>query len=201
MFRLRKFTFVAVSLLCVLLLKTSVLATQNRDESLNEAAALNDEAIACVTDHQYQRAVDLLKRTIALQPNLFMAHYNLGRVYQMTDELDLAIESFKHALELNPEFVAALHELGVSYNKSARYGDAVECLKRAVKLQPDRVDLLTELGFAYSNDGRAREAVAVLKEAIRSKPDFVDAYTIWEWRISKRARLLTRSKHCSRPSA
>src|ERR1700750_537541 len=148
MFRLRKFRFFAV----LLLLTTNAIATQNRDETFNEAAELNDEAVACVKDHHYQQAVDLLKKAIALQPNLFMAHYNLGRVYQMTGESDLAIESFKHAVDLNPEFVAALHELGVSYNKSARYGDAVECLKRAVKLEPGRLDLLTELGFAYSND-------------------------------------------------
>jgi tetratricopeptide (TPR) repeat protein len=102
MFRLKKFTFVAVSLL---LLITNARATQ----TLNEAAELNDEAVACVKDHQYQRAVDLLKRAIALQPNLSMAHYNLGRTYQMTDEVDLAIEAFKHAVDLNPEFVAALH--------------------------------------------------------------------------------------------
>src|SRR5678816_360278 len=159
MFRLRKFTFVAV----LLLLITNVRATQNRDETINEAAELNDEAVACVKDHQYQQAVDLLKRTSALQPKRFIAHYNLGRVYQMTGELDLAIEAFKHAVDLNPDFVAALHELGVSYNRSGRYADAVECLERAVKLQPGRVDLLTELGFSYSSDGRAPEAVAVLK--------------------------------------
>jgi tetratricopeptide (TPR) repeat protein len=83
------------------LLRQSGLAIQNRDETLNEAAELNDEAVACVKDHQYQQAVDLLKSAIALQPKLSMAHYNLGRVYQMTDDLDLAIESFKHAVDLN----------------------------------------------------------------------------------------------------
>lgn len=176
MFRLREFAFIAVPLLFVLLLKTNALATQYRDETPRTAAELNEEAVACVKDHQYQQAVELLKAAIALQPNLAMAHYNLGRVYQITNEWDLAIDAFKHAIDLNPEFVAAFHELGFSYNQTARYGDAVECLQRAVKLQPTRVDLLTELGFAYSNNGRVPEAVALLKEAVRLKPDFVDAY-------------------------
>ncbi|HKG60447.1 MAG TPA: hypothetical protein VKB05_11870 [Pyrinomonadaceae bacterium] len=48
MFRLRKLTFVAV----LLLLITNVQATQNRDETLNGAAELNDEAVACVKDHR-----------------------------------------------------------------------------------------------------------------------------------------------------
>ena len=145
MFRLRKLAFVAVPLLFVLLLKTNAPATQNRDETPKTAVELNDEAVACVKDHQYQQAVELLKTAIALQPKVAMVHYNLGRVYQITNELELAIEAFKHAVDLNPEFVAALHELGILYNQTARYGDAAEYLQRAVKLEPTRVDLLTEL--------------------------------------------------------
>lgn len=44
MFRLRKLTYVAV-LVCVLLLNINVLATQQRDEAVNEAAELNDQAV------------------------------------------------------------------------------------------------------------------------------------------------------------
>jgi hypothetical protein len=60
MFRLRKFTLVAVPLLCVLLFTTKEGASQNRDDSIDEAVELNNQAVDCVKDHQYQRAVDLL---------------------------------------------------------------------------------------------------------------------------------------------
>src|SRR6185503_5542173 len=116
-------------------LATNAGASQSRDESITEAAELNNEAVVCVKDHQYEHAVELLKKAIALRPDLATGHYNLGRIYQMRNELDLAIEAFKHAVELNEGFVEALYELGISYNRSERYAEAVECLTRAVKFQ------------------------------------------------------------------
>ena len=150
MFRSGKFKFVAASFLCVLLWDANALASRNRDESIEEAAELNGQAILCVKHHQYDQAVELLKKAITLRPDFTSAYYNLGRIYQMRNELDPAIEAFRHAVDLKADFVEALHELGISYNRSERYGEAVECLTRAVQLQPGRADLLTELGFAYS---------------------------------------------------
>src|SRR4030095_6603700 len=124
MFRLRKFKLVAASLLCLLLLGTNAGANQNRDESIAEATELNNEAVVCVKDHQYDQAVGLLKKAIALRPDLSMGHYNLGRIYEMRDEFDLAIGAFNHAVDLNPSFVEALYELGISYNRSERHAEA-----------------------------------------------------------------------------
>ena len=121
MFRLRKFTFVAAPLLCVLLFTTNAGASQNRDDSIDEAVELNNQAVDCVKDHQYQQAVDLLKKAITLRPDHAMAHYNLGRIYQMRNELNLAIEEYKYAVELNPNFVDAFYQLGISYNTTERF--------------------------------------------------------------------------------
>src|ERR1043165_7711995 len=121
MFRSGNFKLVAVSLLFLLLLGINAAASQSRDESIAEAAELNNEAVVCANDHHYDQAVELLKKAIALRPDLATGHYNLGRIYQMRDELDLAIEAFKHAVDLNPDFVEALHALGISYNRSEHY--------------------------------------------------------------------------------
>jgi hypothetical protein len=64
MFRSKKFRLVAASLLCLLLLGTNAGASQSRDESIAEAAELNNEAVVCVKDHQYEQAVELLKKRL-----------------------------------------------------------------------------------------------------------------------------------------
>src|SRR5262245_40996829 len=104
MFRLRELRLVAASLVCLLLAGTNAGASQNRDKSIADAAELNNEAVVCVKDHQYEQAVELLKRAIALRPDLSRLHYNLGSIYQTRNEFDLAIGAFNHAVDLNPGF-------------------------------------------------------------------------------------------------
>jgi tetratricopeptide (TPR) repeat protein len=91
MSRISKFLFVALSLLCVLLLWTNAGASQGRADSGDEATELNNQAIDCVNDHHYEQALGLLKKAIALHPNHPVAYYNLGRIYQLRDEWELAI--------------------------------------------------------------------------------------------------------------
>src|SRR6185369_2146202 len=129
---------------------TNAAARDAREESANQAAELNNQAVVRAKDHHYEEAIAVLKKAIALRPDLPMAYYNLGRIYQMIDQWELAIDAFKHALAVQPEFVDAIHQLAVSYNSTERYADAMECSQRALQLQPGRVDSLTELGFAYS---------------------------------------------------
>ena len=166
-----RFVFVAASLFWVLLLWTNAAASP-----ADEAAELNNRAVVCVQEHNYEEAVALLKKAIALQPALPTTYYNLGRIYQFIEEWDLSIEAFKQTLALKPAFADAMHQLAVSYNNTQRYAEAVECLKQVLQLQPDRPESLTELGFAYSKQGHTQEATEFLKEAIRIQPDFGDAY-------------------------
>jgi hypothetical protein len=80
MFRRKKLVLVATPLLCVLLSGgLAVAATKEMpDRSADEAASLSNNAVASATGHRYAEAIDLLKRAIALQPELYVAHYNLG---------------------------------------------------------------------------------------------------------------------------
>jgi tetratricopeptide (TPR) repeat protein len=166
----KRFVFVAASLFWVLLLWTNAGASP-----ADEATELNNRAVVCVQNQNYEEAVGLLKKAIALQPDLHTAYYNLGRIYLFIGEWDLAIEAFKQTLALKPASTEAMHQLAVSYNQSERYAEAVEYLK-VLQLQPARPDSLTELGFAYSQQGHPQEAIGFFKDAIRIRPDFSDAY-------------------------
>src|SRR5512138_2890525 len=122
---LKKLVFLAAPLLFALLSPVFAFGgpNKNSDELSDEVAALNNEAIACVNAHRYQAGIDLLEQAIALQPDFAMAHYNLGRIYELQNRFSPAINAFKHAVLLNPALAAAYHHLGISYNRIGRYAD------------------------------------------------------------------------------
>jgi tetratricopeptide (TPR) repeat protein len=64
----KRFVFVAASLFWVLLLWTNAGASP-----ADEATELNNRAVVCVQNQNYEEAVGLLKKAIALQPDLHTA--------------------------------------------------------------------------------------------------------------------------------
>ena len=73
-------------------------ANQTPEQTSVEATALNNQAVASADARRYQEAIESLKRAIALQPNLTMAHYNLGCIYQYEGHFDLSIDPLKQAV-------------------------------------------------------------------------------------------------------
>ena len=128
MFKREKLVLAVAILLCVFSSSTAAFAATEplTDESAAEAVSLNNMAVTSAREHRYEEAIDLLKRAIALQPDQYMAHYNLGCLFQVKQNFDLAIGAFKETLRLKPEFADAYHHLGVSYNQTKQYADAIE---------------------------------------------------------------------------
>src|SRR5215204_2451639 len=98
MLKIRNFVFVGTALLGVLLFWTNAEAGQVHTETVDEARVLNNKAVDCVENHHYDEALELLKKAVALRSDFTMARYNLGRIYQMREEVDLAIEEFQQTL-------------------------------------------------------------------------------------------------------
>lgn len=67
----------------------------------------------------------MLTRAIELEPELVVAHYNLGRIYDTQGRFGDATAAFKQALQLNPGFTKAHYYMGVSYNKTKKYAEAI----------------------------------------------------------------------------
>ena len=99
-------------------------ANHEQDQTSDEAAMLNNQAVACVESSRYDEAIDLLKRAITLQPELASAHYNLASVYETQGRFPDAIEAFKQAVRFNPNIVGAHYHLGVAFNKTEHYAEA-----------------------------------------------------------------------------
>lgn len=99
-----------------------------------------------------------LRKVLESQPNLVVAHYNLGHVAYRSRHYDEAETHLKAALELKPDLPDAHYTLGLTYLALQRYPEAIASLEKAVQADPKHVGARFNLANANARAGRMQEA-------------------------------------------
>jgi tetratricopeptide (TPR) repeat protein len=121
-------------------------------------------------------AIDLLRKTIALESRLPPAHNDLGTFLQQRGRLDEAEASYRHALEIDPRFAEAMNNLGALLAERGRLEEASGWYSRAIYERADFPDAHNNLGAALAKLDRSLEAEALHRRALVLRPDFADAH-------------------------
>jgi tetratricopeptide (TPR) repeat protein len=113
----------------------------------------------------YEKAAELLKKSIELDPNNAAQAYNyLGYMWiDRGEHLDEAGEMIKKALEAEPDNFAYLDSLGWFYYKKTDYTKALQYLLKAESLtkadDPTIYDIFEHIGDTYQALGKHAEAL------------------------------------------
>jgi predicted amidophosphoribosyltransferase len=103
----------------------------------DEAEALNQRGIEAYEREQFDQAIDLFRRALALDPRNATFHCNLA-VACGEKGLDYeAFNEYQQTLALDPSNVTALVNLGYLYSEKERYEEARDCWERAIRIAPD----------------------------------------------------------------
>ena len=89
-------------------------------EAKAEARRLYKEGVKYGLAGLYPQAVEILQRSIKLDPENGDAHFALGHAYFDLKQYRSAIESLKVAVRLNPNDAEARDRLGLAFQSSAR---------------------------------------------------------------------------------
>jgi len=123
-----------------------------------------------------QRALDLFRKALTIDPNLAEAHSGIGQgeynrvVAGWADEMEKAEASFQQALELNPTLAEAFIGLiRVSYS-GGKVENGLKYARTAASLGLDDADMLTVRGRAYYYAGLWDKAVAMYERVIEIDP-------------------------------
>ncbi len=81
---------------------------------------------------KWPRAVDLFTKSIADNPNFFMAYHNRAIAYSKLGEYDKSIEDLRKAIQLNPDYSDAYGRLGVVYEIKGNYPAALKIYQEAL---------------------------------------------------------------------
>jgi tetratricopeptide (TPR) repeat protein len=113
----------------------------------------------------HARAIELIRRAIALRPSVPAFHANLAEAYRASGKFDRAAGSCRMALRLWPEYPEALGNLGLALQGLGRLEEAVEHFRHALRLQPTAV-LHNGLGTVLRDLGRSDEALEAFRQAV-----------------------------------
>jgi adenylate cyclase len=117
-----------------------------------------------------EREIEMARRAVALNPNLYLAWSARGWAYLYAGCVEKAVRSFERAIRMNP-VDARLHftfeGMGVALIALGRFDEAIVAAKNVLRQNPSQAGGYSCLASAFANLGRdaeAREAAARLLE-------------------------------------
>ena len=112
-------------------------------------------------------ASTVFDRAIAIDADLWEAHFGRGIVARQRGDAKGAQAAFRRVLELQPDQADALHELGVALLMGNSTSEALTALDRAAGLRPDDPAYVADAGFAHLRAGDLASARTRLERATR----------------------------------
>ena len=152
-------------------------------EKLAERAArrggdVQDLLDAAVRHHRsggLQRAEQLYRKVLALDPRQADAAHLLGMLRRDAGDLDQAMDLFDRAVTLNPSVPAFLTSRGVTLRALGRLQDALAAYAAAIALDPADPNLHYNRGLALRQAGQLDEARTAFDQALALDPGSVAA--------------------------
>jgi TolB-like protein/serine/threonine protein kinase/Flp pilus assembly protein TadD len=146
----------------------SARAAAERALLLDDSIAEGHVAMAMVRfyekDHQpaesdHQAEMDSLRRAIALNSNLAIAHQRYAWALAAFGHLEDSLREARHAQELDPLSPTNNAALGMTLVFSRQYPEALEYFHKAAELAPDLAPVQNDLAFAYTLNGMYKQAI------------------------------------------
>ncbi|KAB2649454.1 MAG: tetratricopeptide repeat protein [Verrucomicrobiota bacterium] len=128
-------------------------------------------------------------------PSCWMAHDNLGNIYNDTKRYPEAISEYTEVLKLVPRYAKAHYNLGLALVDSGHIPEGIYQYEEALSIHPEYAEVHNNLGIALSLSGRCTEAIVHFQEAIQLRPNFSEAELNWGLALAKDNRIPEALEH------
>jgi len=120
--------------------------------------------------HMYHDMKTLWQTTVERNPDAWMAHNNLGVIYNEEGQFEKAVASYKAAIRLKPDHADAMRNMADSLLRLNQPRLAIDQLNDSLALNPDNPSTYAALGEAYLNLRDPARAQPYLEKAIVMRP-------------------------------
>jgi len=124
-----------------------------------------------IEDGEQTRAIPLLERVIATDPQIPHAQYFLGVAYKELGQYDKAILHLDKAIRLVPDSMMGHYEIALALYAKGDLPTAVTHLEIVVQHSPDWTDARFSLAAIYARTDRLPEALANLDVTLQLDPE------------------------------
>ncbi|MEZ2280542.1 MAG: tetratricopeptide repeat protein [Microcoleus sp.] len=128
-----------------------------------DSASLYNNLGQVLLDKNPDGAIAAYQRAIELEPDLVLAHYNLGKAWQIQGEHSAAVACFDRVVELNPDYISGYTDAGFSLMALGKITQALAYFAQAIAVKPDFVEAYCDLAqseqFARDDDDEFSKAI------------------------------------------
>jgi len=150
---------------------------------------LNLHLAFVIGDTDRSEAIGFLRAAVAVRPDNFAAHFNLGSSLRQERRLDEAIAEFEKAIALNPRRRQLYYHLGRALDEQNRLPEALSAFQNAALCSPQSADAHYDVGVALDRLKRRPEAILAYQQAVARDPKHVNAYNNLGIDLSREQRL------------
>ncbi|MBK8173927.1 MAG: tetratricopeptide repeat protein [Rhodospirillales bacterium] len=144
--------------------------------SLREVGRLLADGVRFHRQGQIDRAADIYRRVLKLDPRQSDALHLLGLVAHRRGELLEARRAIEQAIALNPRQATYANSLGVIFLDEDRPDEAERLFRDAIDLDPMYPEALNNLGNALLRQGHLEPAIVAYDRAIAAMPAYAEAW-------------------------
>ncbi len=144
------------------------------------------------------QAISCNQQAIAVQPNFFAAHANLGLLHLQKDSLIEAETCFRRAVELAPQNAECRYHWGTVLQVSGKFEAASDCYRGVLALRPDDVAAHVNRGVCLHHLQNHAEAESHYRRALGIDPSFAPAHNNLGALLADEHRYEESATHCHR---
>lgn len=140
------------------------------DQGVDNAPLLSDYGYARFLNQEYDQAVELLQRAVALDNTNLSARYRLSQAYSKLGRIDEAVSELSAILEVDSQHAVPFVVRGYHYLMLGQYEQAGKDFQDALNVEPKEVQAMRGRALVSEMLGDRKEALKILAQALEIDP-------------------------------
>lgn len=142
----------------------------------DHADTLNMLGVLFYQKKNYDRAINLIKKSISINSYSPPYYNNLGNIYKEIGEYNEAISCYNKVLNLQSDHFGAYNNLGIIYKKLNNFKQSIIFYKKALGINPAYLDCYINLGHVQISLKKIHEALNSFNQVINIEPNNYKAF-------------------------
>ena len=153
--------------------KEVVLSEEERiDKSLDpDSRRLNDKGADLLSLGKLDQALLIFQEALTIDPNNFRAILNIGQVYKIQGQMEMATESCDKALEIIPDYLDALIVKASILMYKKEYDNALELYDQILGINPNHSKSKFSKGIIYEATEQFDKALKIYEGILKDNPN------------------------------